>query len=127
MRKLESLTPLTIIEFIVIFRADKSGIMERIIEDKLDQLQDLCQKYDVKTMYVFGSASLNDLNADSDIDILINFKDISIDKYTDNYFELHYELEKLFNRKIDLVTENSLSNPYLIESIEKTKKLLYAA
>ena len=118
---------MTITEFIVIFGADKSRIMERIIEDKLDQLQDLCQKYEVKTMYVFGSASLNDLNADSDIDILINFKDISIDKYTDNYFELHYELEKLFNRKIDLITENSLSNPYLIESIEKTKKLLYAA
>jgi predicted nucleotidyltransferase len=63
----------------------------------------------------------------SDIDILISFKDISIEKYTDNYFELHYKLEELFNRKIDLLTENSLSNPYFIESIEETKQLLYAA
>jgi hypothetical protein len=66
-------------------------------------------------------------NDKSDIDILISFKDISIEKYTDNYFELHYKLEELFNRKIDLLTENSLSNPYFIESIEETKQLLYAA
>jgi hypothetical protein len=66
-------------------------------------------------------------NDKSDIDILILFKDLSIEKYTNNYFELHYKLEELFNRKIDLLTENSLSNPYFIESIEETKQLLYAA
>jgi predicted nucleotidyltransferase len=78
-------------------------------------------------MHVFGSACTDTFNDKSDIDILIAFKDISMDKYTDNYFELHYKLEELFNRKIDLLTENSLSNPYLIESIEETKQLLYAA
>jgi predicted nucleotidyltransferase len=102
--------------------------MQTIIEKNLPKLKELCQKYDIKTMYVFGSASSDDFKEDSDIDILINFKEgISIEKYTDNYFELHYKLEELFNRKIDLVTENSLANPYLKDSIDKTKKLLYAA
>jgi predicted nucleotidyltransferase len=102
--------------------------MQTIIENNLPKLKELCQKYDIKTMYVFGSASSDDFKEDSDIDILINFKEgISIEKYTDNYFELHYKLEELFNRKIDLVTENSLANPYLKDSIDKTKKLLYAA
>lgn len=101
--------------------------MHGLIKDKLTDLKRLCQDYDVKTMYVFGSACTDDFNDDSDIDILISFKDISIEKYTDNYFELHYKLEELFNRKIDLLTENSLSNPYFIESIEETKQLLYAA
>ena len=78
-------------------------------------------------MYVFGSACTDKFNKNSDIDILVAFKDISIEKYTDNYFELHYKLEQLFGRKIDLLTENSLSNPYLIKSIEETKQLLYAA
>ncbi len=59
--------------------------------------------------------------------ILISFEEISIERYTDNYFNLHYDLESLFNRKIDLVTEKSLSNPYFIKSIEETKQLLYAA
>jgi|SRR6056297_243348 uncharacterized protein len=101
--------------------------MQEFIKDKLDDLKKLCQDYDVKTMYVFGSVCTDKFNDNSDIDILISFKDISIEKYTDNYFELHYKLEELFNRKIDLLTENSLSNPYFIESIEETKQLLYAA
>lgn len=101
--------------------------MHRLIKNKLNDLKKLCQDYDVKTLYVFGSVCTNKFTDKSDIDILISFKDISIEKYTDNYFELHYKLEELFNRKIDLVTENSLSNPYLIESIEETKQLLYAA
>jgi predicted nucleotidyltransferase len=78
-------------------------------------------------MYIFGSVCTDNFRDDSDIDILISFKDISIEKYTDNYFELHYKLEEIFNRKIDLMTENSLSNPYLIETIERTRQLLYAA
>ena len=39
---------------------------------------------------------------------------------------MHYNPPKL-GRKVDLLTENSLSNPYFIESIEETKQLLYAA
>jgi predicted nucleotidyltransferase len=101
--------------------------MQGFIKNKLDDLKKLCQDYDVKTMYVFGSVCTDKFNDKSDIDILISFKDISIEKYTDNYFELHYKLKELFNRKIDLLTENSLSNPYFIESIEETKQLLYAA
>jgi predicted nucleotidyltransferase len=101
--------------------------MQGFIKDKLNDLKKLCQDYDVKTMYLFGSVCTDKFNHNSDIDILISFKDISIEKYTDNYFELHYKLEELLNRKIDLLTENSLSNPYFIESIEETKQLLYAA
>jgi predicted nucleotidyltransferase len=78
-------------------------------------------------MYLFGSAVTSDFSQSSDIDILISFKDISFEKYTDNYFELHNTLVKLFQRKVDLITERSLSNPYFIVSIEKPKQLLYSA
>ena len=102
--------------------------MQKIIKENKDKLIKLCKKYDVEKMYVFGSASTGIFKDTSDIDILISFKeDISIDKYTDNYFDLHNKLKDLFNRKVDLITENSLSNPYFKESIEETKKLLYAA
>ena len=101
--------------------------MENIIIEKLDELKALCQSHDIKTMYVFGSVCTDQFSIKSDIDFLISFKEISIDKYTDNYFSLKYKLEELFKRKVDLITENSLSNPYFIESIEETKQLLYAA
>jgi len=101
--------------------------MASVVFDKISLLKVLCIAYDVKTMYVFGSACTDRFKADSDIDMLLSFKELSIEKYTDNYFALHEELEKLFGRKVDLVTENSLSNPYFIQRVEETKQLLYAA
>jgi len=101
--------------------------MVDLIEKNKDRLHELCKKYDIKTIYLFGSATIDEFKDSSDFDILISFQDIPYDKYTDNYFELHEELEKLFNRKVDLVTERSLSNPFFKESVEESKQLLYAA
>ena len=101
--------------------------MNSLITENIDTIKKLCEKYEVKSMYLFGSGSKGEFRDTSDIDILITFHEIPIDRYTDNYFNLHYDLEALFDRNIDLVTERSLSNPYLIKSIEDTKQLLYAA
>ena len=101
--------------------------MNSIITEKVNELKTLCNKYSVKSMYVFGSVCTEKFNDTSDIDILISFNELSIEQYTDNYFELHYKLQDLFGRKIDLLTEKSLSNPYFIKGVEQTKQLIYAA
>ena len=101
--------------------------MNRIISDRIDELKRLCNIYNVKSMYAFGSVCTDKFNDNSDIDFLISFDDLSIEQYTDNYFDLHYKLQDLFSRKIDLLTDNSLSNPYFIIGIEQTKQLIYAA
>jgi predicted nucleotidyltransferase len=101
--------------------------MNTIITEKINELKTLCRTYNVKVMYVFGSACTNRFNDRSDIDFLISFDNLSIEQYTDNYFELYYHLQSLFGRKIDLLTDKSLSNPYFIESIEASKQLIYAA
>lgn len=101
-------------------------MLDLILNHK-EEIQRLCVNYDIKSMYLFGSVTSTDFNENSDIDILISFKEISFEQYTDNYFNLHVELEKLFGRKVDLITERSLSNPYFIQSVEKTKQLVYAA
>jgi hypothetical protein len=101
--------------------------MDRVVLDRLDELKRLCNIYSVKSMYVFGSVCTDKFNDNSDIDILISFDNLSIEKYTDNYFELHYKLQDLFGRKIDLLTDKSLSNPYFIKGLEQTKQLIYAA
>ena len=102
-------------------------IMNRIVADRIDDLIKLCNTYKVKTMYVFGSVCTDKFSDNSDIDILISFDNLTIEQYTDNYFELHYKLQELFGRKIDLLTERSLSNPYFIKGLEQTKQLVYAA
>ena len=101
--------------------------MQTLIEQQLEKLRDLCFEHKVEKLHVFGSAATDDFNDSSDIDILIKFKDLSHEEYTDMYFSLHEKLEALFNRKVDLLTERSLSNPYFIAKVEQTKMLLYAA
>ena len=102
-------------------------MLQRFISEKKIDIERLCEIYDVKTMYVFGSVCSDRFNETSDIDILISFKDIPVERYTDNYFILHNELVKLFEREVDLLTEASLMNPFLRESIEESRELLYAA
>ena len=100
--------------------------MNKIITDKQLEIQKLCQLYSVKAMYAFGSVCTDKFNETSDIDFLISFsQNLSIKDYSDNYFELHYKLEELLHRNIDLLTDKSLSNPYFIQSIEQTKTPIY--
>lgn len=101
-------------------------VMNKILTDNLDKLRELCVRCKVNSLYVFGSINSASFSDESDIDFLIDFvPGISIEEYTDFYFMLRKELELLFNRRIDLVTKRSLSNPYFIESVERTKRLLY--
>lgn len=99
--------------------------MQKIISDNLNAIKSLCESHNVRTLYVFGSASTGKFNPRSDVDLLISFNAMDAGDYADTYFELAEEFEKVFKLPVDLVTEKSLSNPYFIESINKSKTLLY--
>jgi len=102
--------------------------MQKILENKITELKNICLSLSVKRLYAFGSVVSDKFRDDSDIDFLISFaENLSIEQYTDNYFALQYKLRELFKRKIDIVTERTLSNPYFIESIDETKELIYEA
>ena len=100
--------------------------MNRILTDKLNVLQDICKTYHVDKLYAFGSVCTDKFNDDSDIDFLVYFEPMDYGDYADNYFKLCEKLEELFKRKVDLLTDKSLSNPYFIKSVDNTKKMLYA-
>ena len=99
--------------------------MNSILKNQLDTIRSLCERYRVKTLYVFGSVLTPNFAPHSDIDLLIDFLDQDPLRYTSNYFQFKFELEKLFNRKIDLLEERALKNPYFIENINPKKQLLY--
>lgn len=102
--------------------------MEKILENQLQELKKLCESLKVKRLYAIGSAIKDNFTDDSDLDFLLTFDDnISIEEYTSNYFTLHYKLRDIFKREIDIITERTLSNPYLIDSINETKQLIYEA
>lgn len=61
----------------------------------------------------------------SDIDLLVSFQDMPLLEYADNYFDLLEELETILGRKVDLVVDKSIQNPYLAASVQQSKMLLY--
>lgn len=96
-----------------------------IIEKNREDLKKLCALHNVERMYLFGSALNANFNKESDIDLLVKFKSIDLSKYFDNYMDFKEKLEKLFGREVDLVEEQTLRNPILINSINKSKELIY--
>ena len=101
--------------------------MQRLLKENINQIRTLCMANNVKELFAFGSVCTNKFNDKSDVDLLIAFKPMDYGDYADTYFELADKFEKLFDRQVDLVTDKSLSNPYFIDSINKTKTLLYEA
>jgi uncharacterized protein len=61
----------------------------------------------------------------SDVDFLVSFEKMKPEDYAENYFLLAENLEEILDRKVDLVTVKSLSNPYFIQSVEENKTLIY--
>ncbi len=96
-----------------------------LIERNIVKLKKLCNKYNVATLYVFGSVISGRYREDSDIDFLVTFDKIELNKYADNYFDFKFSLEDLFNRDIDLLEEKAIKNPFLKQSIDNTKELIY--
>lgn len=90
-----------------------------------ESLNNLCRKYHVDKMYLFGSALTSNFNDKSDIDILVKFKPIELNLYFENYLNLKDNLKSLFGREVDLLEEQTLKNPILIHSINQSKELIY--
>ena len=78
---------------------------EQILE-LMHEKQDKIQKFGVKKIGLFGSFIRNRQREDSDIDILVEFKKGK--KTFDNYMDLKFFLEDLFNRDVDLVIKEAI-------------------
>ena len=86
------------------------------------------QQYGVLNAYAFGSVAKDTMTDDSDVDFMISFPtDMDYETYGNNYFNLLFALQDLLHREVDLVTEKTIKNPYLLQSINENKlKLLWA-
>ena len=90
-----------------------------------DQIKTLCKTYRVKSLYVFGSILTPNFNPESDIDLIVEFNDVPLEEYADNYFDFKFSLQDILNRPIDLLEEKAIKNPYFRKNIEHNKQLVY--
>jgi uncharacterized protein len=93
------------------------------------ELAELCRRFHVRRLDLFGSAARGDFDrARSDLDFLVEFdrghpQALSLK----TFFGLRDALEELLRRPVDLVEPAALRNPYLKASIERSRELVFAA
>lgn len=101
--------------------------MNSLIEKNHISLRRLCEKYNVRRLEIFGSAATGEFEAGkSDLDFLVEFDRTEEMNLADQYFGLLEDLQDLFNGDIDLVMTRAMKNPYFIESVNQTRRLVYS-
>ena len=100
--------------------------IDPIIAKHFDQLVALCKKYQVERVYAFGSVVTGDFKAESsDIDLIVEIAPMPPLEKGENLLSLWNELEELYGREVDLLTDKPIRNPFLKKAIEETKQLIY--
>lgn len=94
------------------------------IEISADQLAEICRRYNVREISLFGSAARCEMRPDSDIDILVDFAPDAHPGW--DFFRLEEELTQLFGRKVDMGTKESLK-PRVRSAVLRDARVLYAA
>ena len=101
-------------------------IIKNEISGRSNDFRNLCKKHSVRYLYAFGSSTNDSFNPDSsDIDLLVEIDDPDPMERGEKLISLWDTFENFFHRKVDLLTESSLRNPFLIKSINSTKVLIY--
>ncbi len=96
--------------------------------EKQSELAELCRRFDVVRLEVFGSAATDSFDpGQSDIDFLVEFSpNADLGPWMSRYFELQEALQSLFGRNVDLVMVGALRNPYFVLDVNRTRRVLYA-
>lgn len=96
-----------------------------ISANHIDSIKNLSKEYGVERLYAFGSVLTDKFTSKSDIDFVVKFSAIDVTLYFDNYFDFKEKLSALLKREVDLLEEQAIKNPYLKQSIDRSKQLIY--
>lgn len=98
-----------------------------LIAEHADEIAELCRRYQVRKLDVFGSAANGEFDPEtSDIDLLVTYEPgADLGPWACRYVELHDELERLLGRSVDLVFDKEFRNPYFREAVEESRAPLY--
>lgn len=91
----------------------------------IPQIIKLCKGHKVKSLYAFGSVLTDKFNDESDIDLIVDFVNMEVEDYADNYFDFKFSLQDILKRPIDLLEERAIKNPYFREVVNQKKQLVY--
>ena len=105
----------------------RKNTMIDIIKTNQDKILELCRRYNVKRLEIFGSTVTGDFDGKSDIDFLVEFLPLRRGQYADTYFNLLEDIKVLLDREVDLVMTKAIKNQYFLKQINKQREVLYAS
>ena len=91
-----------------------------------NQVVEVCREYGIRRPEVFGS-SVRTPESARDVDLLVDFGDRPVKGFAAAFFGFKEKLERVFAKPVDLITSESLGNPYFRQSVEASKQLVYEA
>ena len=91
-----------------------------------DKIADFCRRWQVKELAIFGSALGDDFLPDSDVDVLVVFRDDAKWDLFD-HMKAEEELKQIFGRDVDLVEKRAIRNPFRRHHILRNCEVIYAA
>jgi uncharacterized protein len=97
----------------------------KFLEEYKSHIHELCAYHKVKSLYAFGSVLTEQFNGKSDIDLIVDFSNIQVEDYADNYFDFKFSLEDILNRQIDLLEDKAIKNPYFRMVVNQQRQLIY--
>ncbi|MCC6414031.1 MAG: nucleotidyltransferase domain-containing protein [Saprospiraceae bacterium] len=97
-----------------------------LLESYRKEVNEACTTFNVDELYAFGSVLTDSFNAGSDLDFIVSIASKDPIEYAENYFALKFELERIFNREIDLLEQKAIRNKSFQSLINQKKMLVYA-
>ena len=96
-----------------------------VLDNYTTSITKLCKTYKVRTLYAFGSVLTEKFHKESDVDFIVDFDNLPVEDYIDNYFDLKFSLEDILQRPVDLLEEKAIKNPYFKQNVNQQKQLVY--
>lgn len=100
--------------------------MHPFIAERRRELAEICRRYHVVRLELFGSATGDEFDPQSsDVDLIVEFAPLQGHDYTANYWAFQDAVERLFQRPIDIISASSeLRNPYFREAVNRSRCLV---
>ena len=96
-----------------------------LLQAKLEPLRELCERYGVERLELFGSAARGEFDpTSSDLDFIVHMKGRREPGYALRFCDFADALEALYGRPVDLLTELMIKNPYFKAEVQKDRMIL---
>jgi predicted nucleotidyltransferase len=95
------------------------------VEPLKPRIVEICRQTKVSRLDLIGPAACGDCAAESEVDVLVRFMHDGGEIFN-RFFDLKEGLEQVFGRAVDVTVEESVKSPVVWESIEHSRRNVYA-